>query len=528
MIGDRLGKWVIFKELGRGGMGAVYLAREEIGGRQAALKVLAPELSQDPGFLQRFQREMEILAKLTHPGIVQFYEAGFENGLYFYAMEHVEGQSLDEVLLEKGRLPWFDVLQIAQQVAPALRHVHDHGVIHRDIKPSNLLLTPDGRVKLTDFGIAKVFASTHLTATGGVVGTAEYLSPEQAGGKTVGKRSDLYSLGVVLYHLVVGKPPFEGKTMVDLLHKHIYGQFDPPRRYVPELPYEMDELICQMMAKDPKDRPADAQVLGKLLERMRRRLDKKSQPTQAGLTEAATVAEGKRTLPQEEGPGPATLMSHLMREELESQARGGPIYQLFNRFWVLFPLFLLCLGILVWTLWPTSMETLYARGSELMETGRLADMERGWRDYLKPLNERFPDHPYKDKVTEYEARLKAAQAPTASEAQRFFQLGEKWREWGDDQRAARIWSKLVTAFKDAEEESDWVRRAERALGDLGNKERVKRIRDAAGPGLKKAAALKNGGHLEAARERWDAFDELYRDDPGARELMLEVDRARGK
>lgn len=524
MIGDRLGKWHIFKELGRGGMGAVFLAREEIGGRQAALKVLAPELSQDPGFLERFQREMDILAKLSHPGIVQFYEAGMENGLYFYAMEYVEGQSLDEILLEKGRLPWTDVLSIAQQVAPALRHVHDHGVIHRDIKPSNLLWTPDGRIKLTDFGIAKVFAASHLTATGGVVGTAEYLSPEQAGGKTVGKRSDLYSFGVVLYHLVVGKPPFEGKTMVDLLHKHIYGQFDPPKRYVPGLPYELDELICQLMAKDPKDRPADAQVLAKSLDRIRRRLEKKSNPTHVGGSEAATVAEGRRAAVAEGGPGPATLMSHLMREELESQARGGPVYQWLNRFWVLFPLFLVLLALLVWSFWPLSMETLYARGAELMETGRLADMERGWRDYLAPLNERFPDHPYQDKVSEYKFRLEVARSPTPSEAQRFVQLGEKWLEWGDAARAGKIWSNVVTAFKDSDAERDWVKRAEKGLAELESRERVKRIRDAVEPAMSKAAALKAAGHITEARRRWEALAELYREDPGARELMLELER----
>src|SRR5947208_6068812 len=141
MIGDRLGKWVIYKELGRGGMGRVYLAQEELSGRQAALKVLAAELAQDAGFLQRFQRETEALSQLDHPGIVRFYEAGLENGLYFYAMEYVEGQSLEEILLEQGRLGWKEVLDIALQICPALKHVHDHGIIHRDIKPPNILIT---------------------------------------------------------------------------------------------------------------------------------------------------------------------------------------------------------------------------------------------------------------------------------------------------------------------------------------------------------------------------------------------------
>src|ERR1051325_3933118 len=148
MLGERLGKWVIHKELGRGGMGRVYLAQEELSGRQAALKVLAAELAQEIGFLQRFQREIEALSKLEHPNIVRFFESGLENGHYFYAMEYIEGSSLEEIVEERGRLPWREVLEIALQITPALRHVHDHGIIHRDLKPSNLLRTPAGQIKL--------------------------------------------------------------------------------------------------------------------------------------------------------------------------------------------------------------------------------------------------------------------------------------------------------------------------------------------------------------------------------------------
>src|SRR5438874_2679791 len=235
MIGERLGKWVIFKELGRGGMGRVYLARDELAGTQAAIKVLAAELAMDVGFLQRFHREIESLSRLEHPNIVRFIEAGLENGHHYYAMEYVEGESLEAILLERGKLPWAEVLDIAAQLAPALRHVHDHGIIHRDLKPPNILRTPAGVIKLTDFGIAKVFASRHLTSTGGIIGTAEFLSPEQAAGKVVGKRSDLYCLGAVLYALLTGRPPFVGNNHLELLHKHRYGQFDRPARMVPGL-----------------------------------------------------------------------------------------------------------------------------------------------------------------------------------------------------------------------------------------------------------------------------------------------------
>src|SRR5207302_4123823 len=138
-----------------------------------------------------------------------------------------------------------------------------------------------GQVKLTDFGIAKVFASTHLTATGGIVGTAEFLSPEQAAGKPVTKRSDLYSLGVVLYTLFTGRTPFEGHTFLDLLHKHRYAQFDPPHQVVADVPYELDEIVCQLLAKDPAQRPADCLVLAKQLDAVRRKLERKGHATQA-------------------------------------------------------------------------------------------------------------------------------------------------------------------------------------------------------------------------------------------------------
>ncbi len=149
-------------------------------------------------------------------GIVRFYESGQENAKYFYAMEYIDGQSLDEILIAQGALPWSEVLDIALQICPALRHVHDHGIIHRDIKPPNIMRTTQGVIKLTDFGIAKVFAGQHLTATGGVIGTAEFLSPEQAAGKPVSKRSDLYSLGVVLYTLLTGKTPFSGRLRISI------------------------------------------------------------------------------------------------------------------------------------------------------------------------------------------------------------------------------------------------------------------------------------------------------------------------
>jgi serine/threonine-protein kinase len=527
MIGDRLGKWRIFKELGRGGMGRVYLAQEEGTGRQAALKILAGELAQDIGFLQRFQREIETLSQLSHPNIVRFYESGFENDQYFYAMEYVDGQSLDEILNEQRRMPWRDALDVIIQLCPALRHVHDHGVIHRDLKPSNIIRTASGEVKLMDFGIAKIFASTHLTATGGVVGTAEFISPEQASGKPVTKRSDLYSLGVVMYTLLVGRPPFEGSNILDLLHKHRYAQFDKPMRILSDLPFEIDEVVCQLLEKDPEKRPPDCLVLYKQLDSLRQKLDKRVKNTEMLAATDVTVADRGRAVANAAGqPGPATLMSQLMREEIARQKRGTPWSRALNHPAILVLLLAACIGGIAWAFWPLDRDTLFRRGARLMDSSRLSDMNEAWRDYLEPLERRFPDHPYKDEVEKFKIKLEAAKNPTPSEAQHFYQLGERLRQQGDAAGAREIWTNLATAFEGSAADRDWVQRAKKGLTELddqaAHRDRLKSLQ----PILDRAAALKADGKADEAERIWTALEALYRNDPGAKELLEEIRKSR--
>jgi serine/threonine-protein kinase len=533
MIGDRLGKWVIHKELGRGGMGRVYLAQDEIGGQKAALKVLAAELAQEQGFLHRFQREIDALSQLDHPHIVRFYESGFENGLYFYAMEYVDGSSFEDILLREQRLPWREVLDTAMQVCPALKHVHDHGIIHRDLKPANILRDQAGVVKLTDFGIAKVFAQGHLTATGGVVGTAEYLSPEQAMGKPVSKRSDLYSLGAVLYTLLIGRPPFSGESFVELLHKHRYAQFDRPQKIVAGLPYEMDEVICQLLEKDPADRPPDCLVLSRQLEGIRSKLDRKSSATQAAVEDSGTVADTGGSVMEDPGPGPATLMSQLVRQELQRQYRGGPIAQLFDRWFVVVPLFLIVAGIFIWTFWPTSPETLFQHGAELMASTDPADWERAWREYLEPLQRDHPDNPHRAEVEEFHKKIEkqrrlAEIGLPSSEAQRLYLLGDRLRQQGNVAEARRLWTNLAVVFKSVGSEKKWVDKAEQALvrldKDAAETDRLGPVRSA----LKHADALRQEGKNEEAEAIWRGIEELYRNDPSAAELMAAIQAARAK
>jgi serine/threonine-protein kinase len=518
MTGDRLGKWVIFQELGRGGMGRVYLAQEEMTGRQAAIKILAAELAQEVGFLQRFQREIDALRKLTHPNIVRFYEAGFENDRYYYAMEYIEGLNLDQILHEQNRMLWKDVLNIAVQVTAALKHVHDHGIIHRDIKPSNLILDAEGKIKLTDFGIAKVFASTHLTATGGIVGTAEYLSPEQAAGKVVGKRSDLYCLGCVLYRLVTGRTPFAGNSYVELLHKHRYAQFDRPRKFIPELPIEIDEVICQLLEKDPDKRQRDAVVLLKQLEGVQRKLENQLSLTSADNREAPTKVENRTGTPIRGLPlsNPPT--------EPPAKSSGG----FFNHPIVLVAILLFCVGFLVWKLWPPSQEELFRNGAELMQSGRLADMDRAWSEYLGPLESRFPDHPYRAQLAEFRGKWEDAKSPHSSEAKRFYQQGELLQKQGNPAAAQKIWTSLIDAFGEVDAEKQWVAKARTALAELDRagdrKDRWLSVREA----IERSRELRAKGRADEAERILVAIEELYRNDPSAREILDEVKKARAK
>jgi len=274
----RLGPYTITRRLGRGGMGAVYEAENAATGEAVAVKTLATHLVDDDGLRRRFQAEIETLKTLRHPGIVQLLAFGEEEGEPYFVMELVRGQSLEQLLRAGRRFSWQETVTIAADIARSLKAAHDHGVVHRDLKPANLLFiaavdaaangTADGRtpeVKLADFGIARLFGDSRHTMAGTVVGTAEYMAPEQASGGVVDPRADLYALGLVMFAMLAGKPPFHGGTADQLLERH---RREPPPRVatlVPEVPTVLDALIDRLLAKDPAQRPASALALGRLL-----------------------------------------------------------------------------------------------------------------------------------------------------------------------------------------------------------------------------------------------------------------------
>ena len=254
------GRYELTHLVARGGMAQVYRAMDRQLDRPVALKVLFPELSVDKTFVERFRREAQAAANLSHPNIVPVFDWGEDDGTYFIVMEFVDGRPLSAVLRDPQRLPPGQIAQIGASVAAALAFAHRHGVVHRDVKPGNVLITPEGEVKVTDFGIARaVNTEESLTQTGAVMGTAAYFSPEQAEGKGVDARSDIYSLGVVLYEMAVGRPPFSGDSPVAVASKHVRDAPMTPREVNPAVPAALEAVIMKAMAKNPDARYASAE-----------------------------------------------------------------------------------------------------------------------------------------------------------------------------------------------------------------------------------------------------------------------------
>ncbi|MEX0711930.1 MAG: serine/threonine-protein kinase [Pirellulales bacterium] len=263
---EQLGPYRIERKVGRGGMGTVFAATELETGEPAAIKVLSAALAHEEGFRDRFAAEIESLRKLRHTNIVRLLGFGEQDGYLFYAMELVEGDSLEDQLQAGRSFGWTEVVQLALQVCRALKHAHDRGVIHRDIKPANLLLDSDGTLKLSDFGIAKLFGNTGLTADGGVLGTAEYMAPEQADGRPVNHRCDLYSLGGVMYALLAGRPPFKAANLMEMLQLQRFAEPESVRRYAPDVPAELETIVSTLLEKEPDRRIPTAMVLARRLE----------------------------------------------------------------------------------------------------------------------------------------------------------------------------------------------------------------------------------------------------------------------
>ncbi len=250
--GSRLaGRYLLQERIGTGGMGEVWRGVDEVLGRTVAVKVMLPAYLSQPGFAERFLGEARTLASINHPGVVDVYDYHSDESTAFLVMEYVTGEALSATLARVGRLTAGRTMALVAQAADALQAAHDRGVIHRDVKPGNLLVRPDGTLVLTDFGIARSELVGHLTTAGMVLGTATYLSPEQATGQTVLPASDVYSLGVVAYQCLAGRPPFDGGTAVEIAMRH---SREPPPPLPPDVPEAVAGVVMRALAKDPADR----------------------------------------------------------------------------------------------------------------------------------------------------------------------------------------------------------------------------------------------------------------------------------
>lgn len=530
----RIGPYLIERKIGSGGMGTVYYARHADTGEEAAVKVLPASLAREEGFIARFNREVSALQKLKNPHVIQLFENGVDGETYYYAMEYVEGQTLAALMRQEKRIGWREVIDISMQICSALKAAHDAGIIHRDLKPSNLLIANSGMIKLTDFGIAQVFAGTKLTATGGIIGTAEYMSPEQAQGNRVTKRSDLYSLGAVMYAMLTGRPPFSGKTTIEVIQKHRYGQFDRPGLIVPEIPRWLEEIVCKLLEKEPDKRFADAYVLFRRLQEVVRKVELSAQEQTLGRDEydgtAPTVASVDVG-----AAGSGTLMHDLMRAEIDRTEKPSPVGELFNNTWVLVALLVLIVLGGVW--WFTGARTdpqqQFEIGVALMNQPPGDAWLRARDEYFKPLLESRPDE-WAEKVEPYLRRIENYEAASdfwgrgrgipRTEFQRFLSRAKQYYQGGEFIQAEQTLEALGALLVGQEEHQALYEQTQQLLVELrsqrtDNGERYKLL----GASMDRAKSLVEQGEHDEARRIWTGVVELYGDDPGA---QAEVEQAR--
>lgn len=268
---ERFGRYKVLGEIGEGAMGVVYLARDDVIGRGVAVKTLVMRSGlsgeDEAEVKERFRREAKAAGVLQHPNIVVIYDVGEERGAPFIAMEHLKGATLIEII-EESPSPVPRAIHIVTQLLSALSYAHGHGVVHRDIKPDNVFLLPDGTVKVVDFGIAHIASATNLTVSGQVLGTPRYMSPEQVKGEVVGFQSDIFSVGILLYEILTGRPAFDGNSPTSVMYKVVHEQPPPPREFNLAVPHELEAVISRATAKVPSERYSSASEMAVDMERI--------------------------------------------------------------------------------------------------------------------------------------------------------------------------------------------------------------------------------------------------------------------
>ena len=310
-MGERVldGRYALEMPIGSGGMADVYRAKDQLLERTVAVKILHRQYENDTEFIARFQREAKAAARITHPNIVNVYDVGVAEGRHYIVMEYVPGRTLKERIKEEAALPVPEALRIAGQIASALAQAHADQLVHCDIKPHNILVMPDGTVKVADFGIARAVTESTMTYNDSVMGSVHYFSPEQASGTTITPKSDVYSLGIVLYEMLTGHVPFDGNTAVSIARRHLDEEPQPLHSILPGIPPVVDALVMRMMAKDPAQRPNSAQLVRDI---------RRAEQLSASIGETASVPAFDPDATRVLTPGEAQEISAFAEEGEES------------------------------------------------------------------------------------------------------------------------------------------------------------------------------------------------------------------
>jgi serine/threonine-protein kinase len=455
-VGQRVGPFDIEKQLGAGAMGSVYRAIYRKTGQRVAIKVMLAGLGGNETALARFHREASVLKQLHHPNIVRFIASGDFDGAPFYAMEFIQGESLDHMLSRGDRLGWEKVVEIGKQVCAALKHAHDKGIVHRDLKPSNLMVLRDGVVKLTDFGIAKDLDVTQLTSANCTVGTAAYMSPEQCKGeRNLTYKSDLYSLGVVLYELLVGHKPFQAETPMDMFLQHVQGTFERPARIVLDIPIWLDNLVCQLLEKKPEHRPYDAGLVADSLDKV---AEKFLQQKSAGV-EAASARVGDRKTRDQSLDETDREVARTLRTSVHRKRRKRRGLQFYRKGWFVILAILILLGALSAVFYkvfgnPTAAE-LYRQIEQVQKTGDFDTLREAWADgciakYLKLYGGQDDEQSRRVRAlsdsigvrTLESTRLKRRNIPPQDKGEEILRAALEHEEAGDMPQARKAWERL--------------------------------------------------------------------------------------
>jgi len=361
MIGHTLGgRYELLARVGGGGMALVYKARDLLLNRYVAVKVLRQQFTHDEDFVKRFRREAQAAASLSHPNIVSIYDVGQVDDTHYIVMEYIDGANLNEIIRERAPFQADEAVKIAAQICDALEHAHQNQIIHRDIKPHNILIGNNGRVKVTDFGIARAVTSSTITQTGSVIGSVHYFSPEHAKGVATGEKSDLYSLGIVLYQMLTGRLPFLGESPISVALKHLQEPFEQPREVNPYIPQSVENVILRAMRKNPHERYQSAREMLRDLETCLQP-QRLNEPALSYLSDEDDEADKTKVVPALRPDMRNTIEAPAVKVSTTEERWNGDESEGRKRKWVL-PTVLgvmavILIGVLIWAISMLKSET---------------------------------------------------------------------------------------------------------------------------------------------------------------------------